>query len=526
MKGLMMFQLEHICCFHRAFRVRFRQIVLIPVVLWVSLSAYGDNPLNDLKSRLWASQFEVIESCEGQQDEGHCWALAVLRAMRDRPVLLERLISSLTQIYTGSSEMTDLQIAFQSLHLTQPSTGVQAHILTQQLAVMLNMSIMVMEQSDQGVLIYTVTATEGEPLVDVIAAVSSIEEVSQELLLTYLFAADISLLLSSEHVQAITSTPLAQPEPSSRSIRVEHPLPASPIGYVNFVTGLAAAGVDVQLNPSFRQKYGARGKSEEDKVREALKNIGQSRHADRLAKTNTYSDSCCRLMGQLLASIPLVSALALYNGEFTAGLYQGVKERVQQTETYQVYAAETVDTIVDKAGKLVKDMKQQVDHYWPIVLEGISALHTQGKNWWDNIGQNPLAQQCDDNGRMMVYENMNMQFIVKGSVNNHILPMLVDTGANSVSMSDYVARQIGLEGYRSFGEKAICDTANKKVVCYSFEGTVTVGCFTRQSLITVRETGVADQVLLGTSFLRQVNLAFGANGALEISKEASPDNND
>ena len=99
-------------------------------------------------------------------------------------------------------------------------------------------------------------------------------------------------------------------------------------------------------------------------------------------------------------------------------------------------------------------------------------------------------------------------FQISGSINGVPVNFLVDTGASSVAMSEKTAKKIGLQ-YKLYGDRAISSTAAgdtrswlmplKKVSVAGLELTNVHGA--------VVEKMDFDEVLLGMSFLRQLNMS-------------------
>ena len=104
--------------------------------------------------------------------------------------------------------------------------------------------------------------------------------------------------------------------------------------------------------------------------------------------------------------------------------------------------------------------------------------------------------------------NRRGMFQVSGSINGVPINFLVDTGASSVAMSEKTAKKIGLQ-YKLYGDRAISSTAAgntrswlmplKKVNVAGLELTNVHGA--------VVEKMDFDEVLLGMSFLRQLNMS-------------------
>jgi aspartyl protease family protein len=104
------------------------------------------------------------------------------------------------------------------------------------------------------------------------------------------------------------------------------------------------------------------------------------------------------------------------------------------------------------------------------------------------------------------------QFITNGQINGRVVEMLVDTGANTVSMTAEDARAMGID-YRMDGQRGISGTAGGMVVSWVVTlKSVQVGPIVVKNVVaTVREAPRISPVLLGMTFLSQVNLQHEQN---------------
>lgn len=103
--------------------------------------------------------------------------------------------------------------------------------------------------------------------------------------------------------------------------------------------------------------------------------------------------------------------------------------------------------------------------------------------------------------------NGNGQFITSGMINGRVVELLVDTGANSVSMTTEDARRLGID-YRLDGEPGQSLTAGGVIQSWVVRlKSVQVGPITvRNVTATVREAPTHSPILLGMTFLSQVEL--------------------
>ena len=103
------------------------------------------------------------------------------------------------------------------------------------------------------------------------------------------------------------------------------------------------------------------------------------------------------------------------------------------------------------------------------------------------------------------------QYRVRGSINGHLVPFLIDTGASYVALSGQAAQQMGLD-YRS-GSPATVSTAQGSSPAFTVNLTsVTVGSITRYNVAAfVIEGSYPTEALLGMSFLSQVSMRDEGN---------------
>lgn len=113
----------------------------------------------------------------------------------------------------------------------------------------------------------------------------------------------------------------------------------------------------------------------------------------------------------------------------------------------------------------------------------------------------------EDGGSVEIVLNGQGQFITSGMINGRVVQLLVDTGANSVSMTAEDARRLGID-YRVDGQPARSHTAGGIVPAWVVRlKSVRVGSIeVRNVVATVREAPTHSPILLGMTFLSQVDL--------------------
>ena len=115
-------------------------------------------------------------------------------------------------------------------------------------------------------------------------------------------------------------------------------------------------------------------------------------------------------------------------------------------------------------------------------------------------------------GSIEIVMNGQGQFITNGQINGRVVEMLVDTGANTVSMTADDARALGID-YRMDGKRGASATAGGVVVAWVVTlKSVQIGPIVVKNVqATVREAPRISPVLLGMTFLSQVNMQHEQN---------------
>lgn len=104
------------------------------------------------------------------------------------------------------------------------------------------------------------------------------------------------------------------------------------------------------------------------------------------------------------------------------------------------------------------------------------------------------------------------QYIATGQINGRVVEFLVDTGANTVSMTTEDARQLGID-FRRFGQPSQSVTAGGVVRSWQVMlDSVKVGAIVVRNVdASVRDTPRNGPVLLGMTFLSRVTLTHEQN---------------
>lgn len=103
-------------------------------------------------------------------------------------------------------------------------------------------------------------------------------------------------------------------------------------------------------------------------------------------------------------------------------------------------------------------------------------------------------------------------YAIQGSINGHSLPMVVDTGANTVALSENHARGLNLQ-YRRRGAETRVETASGVARGWSVTlARVKVGEIELHNVsAVVMEGDLPEQVLLGMSFLSSLQIRHQGN---------------
>ncbi|MDP2229208.1 MAG: TIGR02281 family clan AA aspartic protease [Moraxellaceae bacterium] len=110
-------------------------------------------------------------------------------------------------------------------------------------------------------------------------------------------------------------------------------------------------------------------------------------------------------------------------------------------------------------------------------------------------------------GSVEIAMNRVGQFITNGQINGRVVEFLVDTGANTVSMTAEDARVLGID-YKLNGQRGMSTTAAGPVEAWSVTlASVKIGPIEVKNVqATIRETPRMTPILLGMTFLARVNL--------------------
>jgi aspartyl protease family protein len=117
-----------------------------------------------------------------------------------------------------------------------------------------------------------------------------------------------------------------------------------------------------------------------------------------------------------------------------------------------------------------------------------------------------------DGARVDIAMNREGQYLTNGMINGRVVQFLVDTGANTLSMTTEDARMLGID-YQKNGEEGRSLTAGGVVRAWSVMlPRVQIGpLIVRQVEASIREAPRFGPILLGMSFLSRVNMQHEQN---------------
>ncbi len=105
---------------------------------------------------------------------------------------------------------------------------------------------------------------------------------------------------------------------------------------------------------------------------------------------------------------------------------------------------------------------------------------------------------------LVLTANRHHQYIANGFINNTPVVFLLDTGANSVSIPEHIAKKIGLKR----GRQLLFETANGTAIGYQTKiNKIKLGDIELENISASINPNVQfDEVLLGMSFLKHMEL--------------------
>jgi aspartyl protease family protein len=153
--------------------------------------------------------------------------------------------------------------------------------------------------------------------------------------------------------------------------------------------------------------------------------------------------------------------------------------------------------------------------FW-VVLIGLAGFYFFWEEQQDfNPNTHPQLLQTDDGDKLVLKPNNDGHFVLTGKINGKPVPMLLDTGATLVSVSEKRAKTLGLRK----GLAGIAYTANGKVTVYETQiDELILGNFILRNVQASINPGMNQmtEILLGISALSQLDFAQ-RQGNLEIS---------
>lgn len=137
-----------------------------------------------------------------------------------------------------------------------------------------------------------------------------------------------------------------------------------------------------------------------------------------------------------------------------------------------------------------------------------AVLRIQGKEQRFGLGMATGGLGGRETQSVVISINQHGQYITSGMINGRVAEFLVDTGANTVSMTTADARALGLD-YLRLGQEGQSHTAGGVVRSWRMLlDNVKVGPIVVRGVeANVREAPRLSPILLGMSFLSRVNLS-------------------
>ena len=184
----------------------------------------------------------------------------------------------------------------------------------------------------------------------------------------------------------------------------------------------------------------------------------------------------------------------------------------------------SVQGVLGSKAVLMIDGKRHVVNTGDTTPEGVELVSVQGDSVVLEIDGQPRKQAMGDNvvfatrftapqsQEVIVSQNNHGLFTTVGSINGLTVNLLVDTGANVVTLNAQHARRLGV-AYEKIGEPVMVATASGVVKAYKVNlRSVSVGQIELQNVSAVVMTGPhPSEILLGMTFLGSLEIQRNGN---------------
>jgi aspartyl protease family protein len=151
---------------------------------------------------------------------------------------------------------------------------------------------------------------------------------------------------------------------------------------------------------------------------------------------------------------------------------------------------------------------------WVAALGLLGGLYALFSTFDQQGGGTVISVDAGGAAMIVLEQDRNGHYQVKGEINNQVITFLVDTGATDVAVPESMARRLGL----SFGpEITVMTAAGPSKAWMTRLNEVSIGGIRRRNVRAMITSGEFNEVLLGMSFLRHYNLQQ-QNGKLVISE--------
>lgn len=145
--------------------------------------------------------------------------------------------------------------------------------------------------------------------------------------------------------------------------------------------------------------------------------------------------------------------------------------------------------------------------------------------WFERVIDNRLNPNkavllAGQEGEVVLQKNIRGHFLAEGLINDHLVDMIVDTGATFVAVPESLAREIGLE---YTGAVSRISTANGEVIGRDIRiGTLQIGPFLLTDVRGVSiPADIDDGVLLGMNVLSDFNISLDGE-VMRLRPRAGP----
>ena len=196
--------------------------------------------------------------------------------------------------------------------------------------------------------------------------------------------------------------------------------------------------------------------------------------------------------------------------------FSDFQQRERQLDE-DVASAQVVDIALArmKSGAVVSEERRSKGKFVAVVAAIVVTLAVFAGH--DFVFQSPDTVAGED-GTISVSldQHISGHYFSQGTINDHPVKFLLDTGATHVAIPESVAKRLGLV----YGQKIFTTTANGTGTSYKTRiRTLSLGGIVQRDVKASIATGMqGDEILLGMSFLRHLDLVQ-RDGVLTLSTQ-------